>query len=130
MDVSWALFDPKAWKVKPLLGLGWAVNIPPAFACSLSAVLAGCGVLKPLNMFVFGASGAWNMGAAAGFSVSFGALSLLCDAPNILLKLGAGVLAGLGSPAKRLLVLGVSGAELKRLEGAGVASCAFGVSCD
>ena len=128
MDVSWALFDPKAWKVKPLLGLGWAVNIPPAFACSLSAVLAGCGVLKPLNMFVFGASGAWNMGA--GFSVSFGALSLLCDAPNILLKLGAGALAGLGSPAKRLLVLGVSGAELKRLEGAGVASCAFGVSCD
>ena len=105
------------------------MNIP-AFAWSLSAVLAGCGVLKPLNRFALGGSGALNMGALAGFSLSLEALSLFWDAPNMLLKSGAGVLAGFGSPANRLLLLGVVGAALsKRLGVAGVGSCAFGVSC-
>lgn len=56
----------------------------------------------------------------------------------MLLKSGAGVLAGFGSPAKRLLLFGVSGAALlacsagftllKKLGVAGVGSWAFGVS--
>jgi hypothetical protein len=110
----------------------------PALACSLSDVFAGCGVLKPLKRFGLGASGAWNNGALAVLSLSLGVLSLFWDAPNMLLKSGAGVLAGLASPAKRL-GLGVSGAALlvcsagfallKKLGVAGVCSCAFGVSC-
>lgn len=72
VDASWALFDPNDWNEKPELALGCAVN-NPAFAGSLSAVFAGCGVLKPLNRFVLGAVGAWNIGVLAGFSISLGA---------------------------------------------------------
>lgn len=68
----WALLDPNE---KPELAFGCAVNIP-AFAWSLSTVFAGCGVLKPPNMLALGASGALNIGALAGFSLSLGALSL------------------------------------------------------
>lgn len=70
----WLLFDPNDWKEKLELAFGCAVNIP-AFAWSLSAVFAGCGVLKPLKIFALGASGALNMGALAGFSLSLEALS-------------------------------------------------------
>lgn len=104
----------------------------------MSFDFAGCGVLKPLNMFDLGASGAWNIDALAGFSLSLGTLSLLCDAPNMLLKSGAGVLAGFASPANKLF-LGASGVALlassegltllKKLGVAGVGSCCFGVSC-
>lgn len=69
---SWVLVAPK---VKPELALGGAVNIP-ALACSFSAVFAGWGVPKPLNRFVFGASGAWKKDVLAGFSLSFGAVTL------------------------------------------------------
>lgn len=119
--------------MKPELALGGAVNMP-ALACSFSALFAGWGVPKPLNKFVFGASGAWKKDVLAGFSLATASL-----APNMLLKSGAEVLAGLGSPPKGLWLFGVSEAALlagsagfallKKFGVAGVGSCALVVSC-
>lgn len=108
----------------PELVFGWAVLKKPPSGFSASTVVAGCGVLKPLNRLEFGALELFCIAASEGFSVLLDAASCFCDVPKMLNPdvepLGEAVVVPFGFASDvNKLGLGVSAAEML-LESAGL----------
>lgn len=121
-------------KIPEPVDLGCAVNMP-AWGLSAPAVLAGCGVLKPLNKLGLLASGAFEGAGSEGFS-AFVLVSLFCTAPKKLSPGVPGVVvgAGLASEANRFglgvsegaLAAGSGALTLLNREGLGVPAASVG----